>query len=136
MKNKVWFFGNRISLLITLVIVFIAALGIRMYDLTDLPLDFHPARQLFSAFKARGMYYSMLPESADVPAWQRELAIQQGNESAIIEPPVMERVVALTYLLAGGEYLWIARIYAAVFWLLGGVFLYFLAREILSVDGA
>ena len=136
MKNKVWFFGNRISLLITLVIVFIAALGIRMYDLTDLPLDFHPARQLFSAFKARGMYYSMLPESADVPAWQRELAIQQGNESAIIEPPVMERVVALTYLLAGGEYLWIARIYAAVFWLLGGVFLYLLAREISSVDGA
>ncbi|HSG44975.1 MAG TPA: glycosyltransferase family 39 protein [Anaerolineales bacterium] len=136
MKNKVWFFGNRISLLVTLVGIFIAAMGIRMYDLTDLPLDFHPARQLFSAFKARGMYYSMLPESADVLAWHRELAIKQGDESAIIEPPVMERLVAFTYLIAGGEYLWIARIYSSLFWLMGGVFLFLLAREISSTDGA
>lgn len=136
MKNKVWFFGNRVSLIVSLVVIFIAAMDIRMYDLTDLPLDFHPARQLFSAFKARGMYYSMLPESADVLAWQRELAIQQGNESAIIEPPVMERLVAVTYLIAGGEYLWIAKIYSSLFWLVGGVFLFLLAREISSTDGA
>ena len=136
MKNKVWFFGSYISLLVTLGVVFIAALGIRLYDLTDLPLDFHPARQLFSAFKARGMYYSMLPESADVPAWQHELAIKQGNDSAIIEPPVMERLVAFTYLMAGGEYLWIARIYSSLFWLVGGLFLFLLAREISSTDGA
>ncbi|HKJ40301.1 MAG TPA: glycosyltransferase family 39 protein [Anaerolineales bacterium] len=135
MKNKVWFFGSRISLTITLAVIFIAAMGIRLYDLTDLPLDFHPARQLFSAFKARGMYYSMLPESADVPAWQRDLAIQQGRESAIIEPPVLEYVVANTYRLFG-EHLWIARIYSSLFWLIGGLFLYLLAREIASTDSA
>lgn len=135
MKNRVWFFGNRISLMITLTVIFISAMGIRMYDLTDLPLDFHPARQLFSAFKARGMYYASLPESDDVPAWKRDLAIRQGQESAIIEPPVMEYLVASTYRLFG-EYLWIARVYSSLFWLIGGLFLFLLARNISSTDGA
>ena len=121
--------------MITLTVIFIVAMGIRLYDLTDLPLDFHPARQMFSAFKARGMYYSMLPESADIPAWQRDLAIQQGKESAIIEPPVMEYLVASTYSLFS-EHLWIARIYSSLFWLIGGLFLYLLARDISSANGA
>lgn len=121
--------------MITLTVIFISAMGIRMYDLTDLPLDFHPARQLFSAFKARGMYYASLPESDDVPAWKRDLAIRQGQESAIIEPPVMEYLVASTYRLFG-EYLWIARVYSSLFWLIGGLFLFLLARNISSTDGA
>jgi len=135
MKDKVWFFGNRVSLTITLVVIFIAALGIRLYDLTDLPLDFHPTRQLFSAFKARGMYYASLPESADVPAWKRELAMRQWQTSPIIEPPVMEYIVSLTYRLTG-EQLWVARIYSSLFWLIGGWFLFLLAKKISSIDGA
>ena len=135
MKDKVWFFGSRISLTIALMVIFIAALGIRLYDLTDLPLDFHPTRQLFSAFKARGMYYASLPESADVPAWKREVAMRQWEASPIIEPPVMEYLVAATYHLTG-EQLWIGRIYASLFWLIGGWFLFLLAREISSTDGA
>jgi hypothetical protein len=51
------------------------ALGIRAYDITDLPMDFHPSRQLFSAIKARGMFYETLP---DVPETQRNFAVQQG----------------------------------------------------------
>lgn len=135
MKNKVWFFGSRVSLIITLAMIFIAALGIRFYDLTDLPLDFHPVRQLFSAFKARGMYYATLPESADVPDWKREVAMRQWQASPVIEPPVMEYVVASTYRLTG-EQLWIARIYSSLFWLVGGWFLFLLAKEIASTDGA
>ncbi|MDX1378407.1 MAG: glycosyltransferase family 39 protein, partial [Anaerolineales bacterium] len=37
---------------------------------------------------------------------------------------------------AGGEYLWIARIYSSLFWVLGGLFLFLWAREISSTDGA
>ena len=135
MKDKVWLFGSRVPLTITLVVIFIAALGIRLYDLTDLPLDFHPTRQLFSAFKARGMYYASLPESADIPAWKREVAMRQWQTSPIIEPPVMEYVVALTYRLTG-EQLWVARIYSSWFWLIGGLFLFLLAKRIASTDGA
>jgi len=135
MKNKVWFFGNRVFLTIILVVIFIAALGIRLYDLTDPPLDFHPARQFFSAFKARGMYYASLPATDNVPEWKREVAVRQGQASSIIEPPVMEYIVAFTYRLTG-EQLWVARIYASLFWLIGGWFLFMFAKEISSTDAA
>ena len=48
------------------------------------------------------------------------------------EPSVFEGLVAVTYLVTGGEHLWVARIYSILFWLLGGVALYALARRLTS----
>jgi hypothetical protein len=124
------FFGRFHTL--TLVILFIAAIGIRLYDLTDLPLDFHPTRQLFSALKARGMYYETLPNA---PAEQREFAIQQGKLRATIEPEILERLTVFTWKFTGEE-LWVARIYSSLFWLIGGIFIYLLARDLFSKDAA
>ncbi len=123
-------FGRANSLL--LVLLFLTALSIRLYDLTDLPLDFHPTRQLFSALKTRGMYYASMP---DAPAEQREFAIQQGKLKSTIEPEIVESLVAFTWKFSGEE-LWVARIYSIFFWLIGGIFLYLLARDIFSTDGA
>ncbi len=111
---------------LALLVIFIAALGIRLYDLTDLPLDFHPTRQLFSALKARGMYYETL---TDAPAQQREFAIQQGKLRATIEPEILEKLTVFTWKFTG-EQLWVARIYSSLFWLIGGIFLYLLARDL------
>ena len=55
-------------------------------------LDFHPTRQLLSQLKARGMYYKEHPE---LPDWQRQMAIQQWQTKAEVEPEVFERLVAL-----------------------------------------
>lgn len=115
-----------------LLVVFLAALAIRLYDLTDLPLDFHPTRQLFSALKARGIYYQSLP---DAPAELRAFAIQQGRLRATIEPEIMERFVAFTWKFTG-EGLWVARIYSSLFWLIGGLFLYLLACDLFAKDAA
>ncbi len=109
--------------------LFILGLGLRVLDLTDPPLDFHATRQLHAAVIARGMYYQMLP-SAD-PA-QREQAIRLWKVQEIFEPPIFERLVALTYLVAGGEHLWFARLYSTLFWLVGGVALFALARRMLA----
>ena len=128
-----WFFGNRYTLIATIALAFLLGLGIRFYDLDDLPLDFAPTRQLFSALKARSMYYDMLPESAGVPAWQRDMAARQST--AVIEPPVIEIITALTYRVFG-EYLWIARIYSILFWVIAGAFLFLLARDLASIEGA
>ena len=117
---------------IALLVIFIAAIGIRLYDLTDLPLDFHPTRQLFSALKARGMYYQSLPNA---PADLREFAIQQGKLRATIEPEILERLTVFTWKFTG-ERLWVARIYSSLFWLIGGIFLYLLARDLFSNDDA
>jgi len=132
MEQKSFFAASRPSLVVTLFLLFGIALAIRVYDLTDLPLDFHPTRQLFSAAKARGMYYETLP---DVPEWQREFAIQQWKTKVTIEPEIMERLAAFIYRYTG-EQLWIPRLVSSMVWLVGGIFIYLLARDMLSVDGA
>jgi hypothetical protein len=130
-----WFFGSRKTLFFALSLVFANALGIRFYDLNDLPLDFSPTRQLFSALKARGMYYALLPANTNLPIWQKEIAIAQWKSLQIIEPPVIETITALTYRLVG-EHLWIARIYSSLFWVLAGVLLFLLAKELTGSNGA
>jgi hypothetical protein len=110
-----------------LALAFLAlGLGIRLYDVTDQPLDFHPTRQLRSALVARSMYYEMLP-GAD-PAL-REDAADLAARTGRYEPPILERLAALSYLLLGGENLWVARILSSVFWIIGGLGLFALARR-------
>jgi hypothetical protein len=109
--------------------VFIVGTGLRFIDLTDPPLDYFPQRQLRGAIIARGIYYQLLP-SAD-PA-ERQQAVYLADTMDPREPSVFEGLVAVTYLLTGGENLWVARIYAILFWVLGGVALYLLARRLTS----
>lgn len=115
-----------------LILLFMAAFGIRLYDLDDLPLNFHSTRQLFSMIRARGMYYAMSPE---LPAWQREIAMEQLDKSPVIEPPIVETITALSYRVFG-ENLALMRIYSSIFWLVGGFFLYLLAVKISGKAGA
>ncbi len=122
---KAYFFSTRFSQIAALLLLLTLGLGIRLYDLNDLPLDFHPTRQLLSALKARGMYYETL---TDVPAEQRSFAIQQWKFRAAIEPEIVERMAAFTYQFTG-EQLWVARIYSSLFWVIGAVFLFLLARR-------
>jgi len=131
MEQKSFFASSRLSLALTFFLLFGIALAIRAYDITDLPLDFHPTRQLFSAVKARGMYYETLP---GVPEWQREFAIQQWKTRVTIEPEMLERLAAYIYRYTG-EQLWIPRLISAFFWLVGGIFIYLLAHDLVSADG-
>jgi 4-amino-4-deoxy-L-arabinose transferase-like glycosyltransferase len=127
------FFGKSpVFLWVTLGLIFILGLGIRLYDLTDPPLDFHSTRQLWSAIIARGMYYQGL---ADTPVWQKDLVVEAWKAKPTIEPPIFEKIVALTYKVVGQEIVWIPRIYSSLFWLVGGVGLFLLAREMTTVDG-
>lgn len=127
------FFSSSISRAIALILIFSLALTIRLYDLTDLPLDFHPTRQLLSAIKARGLYYQTQPDG--IPTWKLEAAIRQAKLKADVEPVIFERIVAFTYRFIG-EQLWVARTYSSLFWLIGGIFLFMLVRELISFEGA
>ena len=126
-------FSSRAARTLALVLIFGAAFAIRLYDLTDLPLDFHPTRQLVSFIKARGLYYETQPNG--ISTWKLETAIRMAKLKADVEPVVFEHLVAFTYRFTG-EQLWIARIYSSLFWLIGGVFLFLLAREFVSFEGA
>jgi hypothetical protein len=127
------FFGqSKIFLGVVLFILFALGLGIRMVDLTDPPLDFHPTRQLRSAIIARSLYYRSLPESED---WHRQVAVSQYSGAGLIEPLVMETLVANTYRVIGSDPVWVARIYSSLFWIIGGLALYFLTSAMTSPDG-
>ncbi|HET9913109.1 MAG TPA: hypothetical protein VFQ13_14535, partial [Anaerolineales bacterium] len=127
------FFSSRLARTIVLVLIFGAALAIRLYDLTDLPLDFHPTRQLVSIIKARGLYYDTEPEG--IPSWEVKMGRRLAKLKADVEPVVFEHLVANTYRFTG-EQLWVPRIYASLFWLIGGIFLFLLARDFVSFEGA
>src|ERR1044072_2753402 len=127
------FFSSRLARIIALVLIFGAALAIRLYDLTDLPFDFHPTRQLVSFIKARGLYYETQPNG--IPTWKLEAAIRMAKLKADVEPVVLEHLVAFTYRFTG-EQLWVARIYSSLFWLIGGIFLFLFARAFVSFEGA
>lgn len=132
-NNDHWFFGGKRTLWVTLFTLILLGAAIRFYDLTDLPLDFNPTRQLYSALKARGMYYSTLPESADLP--QRETAIEQWHAIQEIEPPVIEWMSALLYRVFG-ERLWFARALSSLFWVFGAIPLFLLSRKLSGATGA
>jgi len=130
--NSERFFDRKWLLWVVVGLAFVLGLGIRAYDITDPPFDFHATRQLRAAVIARGMYYQGLE---DAPEWQRQQADMAWHEEAIIEPPVMERLAAWGYQLAGSEQLWIPRSLSAIFWCLAGLAVWLLGRELSAADG-
>lgn len=119
--------------IILLAIIFILGLAARLYDLDDVPLDFHPTRQLHSMLIARGMYYENLK---DAPEWKRSLAVNQWKAEGQIEPPIMERLSTWGYRLLGREDLRVPRSLSIFFWTVGGVGLYLLLTDVLDPKSA
>ncbi len=108
---------KNIFYILLVILILSAGLLIRLYDISDAPLDFHPTRQLHSALMARGMYYRL----TGATGWQAQTAIQQWKLEGLIEPPVMEWLAALGYWASGVVDLRIPRLIAALFWLLAAI---------------
>lgn len=126
------YFSTKPARIFALLIIFTLGIAIRLYDITDLPLEFHSTRQLLSLLKARGMYYEA---NSNFSPEERAFAVQQWELRASVEPEFFERIVAWTYPFTG-EQVWVARVYSSAFWVIGGIFLYLLARRLTSEDGA
>ncbi len=119
-KTRNWF----------IALIILLALGgfLRLLDITDPPLDFHPSRQLRNSLVARDIYYSILPYATTE---QRDLAASFARSVGKYEPPVTETIVAYTYLVTG-ENIAVARVWMTVFWLAAGVALFDLMRRTTS----
>ena len=116
-----------------LVLLFLAAFGLRIHGIRELPLEFHPVRQYRSAFIGRYFYYQHLKS---VPAWKKSLAYLLRQRAGTLEPPLLEYLASWAYRITGRERLWIPRLFSAIFWLVGGVFLYLLSKKAVSPDAA
>jgi len=128
---------KKFTITILLVVFLLAGIGIRLIDFTDLPLDFAATRQFHSLLLARSFYYQMdSPETLAMPQELRTFAIDKAKAEPIVEPPILEHLVAFTYRLIGHEYIQVGKIYSILFWVLGGIPLFLLSRRILSLNGA
>lgn len=90
-------------------------------------MNFHATRQYRSLIIARGFYYA---NDSGIPDWKKQIARQNLQGQGILEPPVMESLVALGYRIAGGEKYWLPKILSILFWLVGGALLYMIAERI------
>lgn len=133
MSEQGFFTSSKLLFLAVLMGLLVLGLGLRLADLDDPPLDYHPTRQLRSAIIARAIYYRI--DSGRDPAL---VAAAQEVTAPLetLEPPIVETLVAWTYRLVGGEFLWIARLYVILFWMIGGLALFDLARRMSTGDGA
>ena len=116
-----------------IALLFIAAFVVRLYHIDAPPLNFHATRQYRSLIISRGFYFQM---ANPVPAWVKSVALTSQQRQGILEPPIMEGIVAAGYVLLGGERLWLPHLLSTLFWLIGGVFLYMLARSTADVGAA
>jgi hypothetical protein len=126
-KDYKWWVG------LMLILVFSLGLAARLFDLGDMPLDFHPTRQLHSMLIARGMYYEKWDEA---PEWQQKIAVGQWKDEGQIEPPIMERLSAIGYQWVGDADLRIPRLLSIFFWMVGAVGLFLLLRNMVGGVGA
>lgn len=112
-------------------LLFVLAMGIRIYRIYDPPLEFNSSRQYQCALLAR-YYYYMNDHSA--PDWQRQLARAQKPPN--YEPPIMEKLSSLFFMLRGGESLLFPRLLSIIFWLAGGAGIYLLSKKLWTETAA
>lgn len=113
--------------------LFITALSLRLYHIDEPPLNFHATRQYRSLLIARGYYYESLPH---LPGWKKQVARINQLRQGILEPPVMEFLASIGFRIFGGERFWIPGSLSVMFWLIGGGFLYFIAKKIANANAA
>jgi 4-amino-4-deoxy-L-arabinose transferase-like glycosyltransferase len=111
--------------LLVLTFLFVSAFYLRLYGIYQPPMEFAPVRQYHGALLARGFY-----------EWWTTGDFKTVPPDGIIEPPILELIASFAYLVVGGEHLWIPRLLSAVFWMVGGVFLYLIAKRIVSPNAA
>lgn len=114
---------------LALILLIGLGLALRLIDLTDPPLDFHTSRQLRNTLVARDIYYHLQP---DTDPQILELAASFSRSVGQYEPPIIESLVAVTYLVTGGENYTAPRLWGALFWALAGLALCDLARRAVS----
>lgn len=118
-----------------LTLIVVCAVAIRVYDIGNEPFDFHPVKQYRSAMTARALYYMSTAEGS-IPNWKRDVADANLRDIGILQPPVISGIAAFIYRLIGVEALWIPKLFSAMMWLSGSLFLYLLARRIMQIDAA
>src|SRR5688500_15977370 len=90
-------------------------------------------REYTSAIFARAYYFTNNDEVED---WRRDIAIIAKDQQPVLEPPVLEYLVSLIYRVMGRDVIYYSRFLTNASWLIGGSFMFSIARKLLSTDEA
>ncbi len=101
------------------------AFCLRLYGLGQPPMEFNAIRQYHGALLARGLYQWLLSGN-----------LRTLPPDGILEPPILEFAASLSYLVLGGEHLWVPRLLSVLLWMVGGIFLYLTAKKVVSPNAA
>lgn len=107
------------------------ALIVRLYQIGSVSNDFHAVRQYSTAMQVRPDFLATQP---DTPAWRLENA--RLNQQPMLEPPVIQQAALLAYRIAGSENLALPRAISAIFWTIGGYFIYLLGKKLFTPEAA
>jgi 4-amino-4-deoxy-L-arabinose transferase-like glycosyltransferase len=111
-----------------LTLVFLLGISIRLFKLTNPPLDFFATRQLRSALIARSVFYR-LNQDADPSKSANAIALAKLE---VYEPPILENLVGFADYVVGSENAWMGRVFNAFFWAVGGLALYLIGKRFTS----
>jgi 4-amino-4-deoxy-L-arabinose transferase-like glycosyltransferase len=100
------------------------AQAVRLHDITQPLVTFHPTRHYRSAVIARHCYYHADPRTPD---WRVRVADANREMQPQGEPPLLEWLGAGLYLMLGHEDVAYPRALVALMWVLGAIPLYLLA---------
>jgi MFS family permease len=110
-----------------LALLLVAGLGVRLSHISQATFDVHPGRQYHAALVARN--YELGGDSSSANIDQR---IASAGRAPLIEPPIVETLVAGVWKLTGSEQLWVGGTISSLCWLVGGFWIYALGRRLLS----
>lgn len=118
-------------LAVCLCIMFLLAALIRLDDIRAPGhlLD----REYTSAIFARAYFFA---DNDRVEDWRQDIAVIARDQQPILEPPLLDYMVSIIYRVIGREELHFARYLTGAFWLIGGVFMFLIARKLLSTAEA
>jgi 4-amino-4-deoxy-L-arabinose transferase-like glycosyltransferase len=91
------------------------------------------SRELYGGLLARQYYFG---DGEGLSPPKHRVVQELGRVFNPIEPPVLNLASAGGFHLTGGENLWLPRLYSALFWVVGGVFLYRIALRLTTNPGA
>jgi hypothetical protein len=114
------------ALLAFLLFLLTFAQAVRLHEITQPLVTFHPTRHYRSAVLARACYYHA---DRQTPAWRVRVADSNRQMQPEGEPPFMEWVACGAYLLTGHEDVAYPRTIVSLTWVLGAVPLFLLARR-------
>jgi len=134
--------NRRLRWSLVLALFLVGAL-VRLYSIDHSASEWYGDSQYYRAWGARCMYYSSLDS---IPDWQKNViqsytstiqSLRYGDNSRMMVPlQTAEGVAFVLYWVAGGEHMWLPRALSALVWVLGGIFLYLLARKLMTIEAA